>query len=81
MSLVCYELFSSFISWIFLKESFLCHNLWSIEMFCPAVFRQDKGCNRNISGFLYLGDFIWNSVYLRISILPKLIDFGRTFLR
>ena len=80
MSLISYEFFCIFVSCFFLQEFFLYQNLWSIKMISPAVFRQDKRGNRNISRLLHLRHLIGNSINFRISILPKFLDLCRSFI-
>ena len=46
-------------------------------MFYPAILRKNECRNRNISCFLYLGYFVGNRIYFRISTHPEIMNFCR----
>ena len=73
----CYQFFYDSASCMFSSEYFLGFSLRSEIMFYPAILRKNECRNRNISCFLYLGYFVGNRIYFRISTHPEIMNFCR----
>ena len=76
----CYQFFYDSASCMFSSEYFLGFSLRSKIMFYPAILRKNECRNRNISCFLYLGYFVGNRIYFRISTHPEIMNFCRALI-